>query len=49
MKIQGSTLSLLLKLYDWSAGEEGGTTSVEVKFVDICRNADDEGSSLDCN
>ncbi len=24
----------------------GGTTSVEVKFVDICRNADSEDSSL---
>ena len=25
----------------------GGTTRVEVKFVDMCRNADDEDSPLD--
>ena len=27
--------------------EVSGTTSVEVKFVDICRNADGEASLLD--
>ena len=33
--------------YELPPGEVGGTTSVEVKFVDICRNADGEASPLD--
>ena len=49
MKTYGSTVSLPLKLRYWSTGEVGGTTRVEVKFVDMCRNADDEDSSLDGN
>ncbi len=47
VKTYGSTVSLPWKLYIWSTGEVDGTTRVEVKFVDMCRNADDEDSPLD--
>ena len=33
-------------LLDWSAGEESGIPSVEVKFVDIGWNTGGEGGSL---
>ena len=49
MKTCGSTAGLPLKLTGWSTGEVDGTARVEVKFVDMCRNADDEDSSLDDN
>ena len=49
VKTAGSTSSLPWKLPGWSAGEVDGTARVEVKFVDMCRNADDEDSSLDGN
>ncbi len=47
MKAQGSTLDVHLKQQDLSTGEESGIPGVEVKFVDIRRNTDDEGSFLD--
>ncbi len=31
---------------DWNPGEDGGIPSVEVKFVDIGKNTDGEGSHL---
>ncbi len=46
MKAQGSTLDVHLKQQDLSTGEESGIPGVEVKFVDIRRNTDGEGSSL---
>ena len=36
-------------LEGWSAGEESGIPSVEVKFVDIGKNTGGEGGSLDRN
>ncbi len=47
MKAQGSTLDVHLKQQDLGAGEESGIPGVEVKFVDIRRNTDGEGSFLD--
>ena len=47
MKAQGSTLDVHLKQHDLSTGEESGIPGVEVKFVDIRRNTDGEGSFLD--
>ncbi len=47
MKAQGSTLDVHLKQQDLSTGEESGIPGVEVKFVDIRRNTDGEGSFLD--
>ena len=47
MKMQGSTLYCVGNCITRSTGEVSGTTSVEVKFVDICRNADGEASLLD--
>ncbi len=47
MKAQGSTLDVDLKQQDLSTGEESGIPGVEVKFVDIRRNTDGEGSFLD--
>ncbi len=47
MKAQGSTLDVHLKQQDSNTGEESGIPGVEVKFVDIRRNTDGEGSSLD--
>ena len=34
-------------LVRWSAGEDGGIPSVEVKFVDIGKNTGGEGGHLD--
>ncbi len=47
MKARGSTLEVHLKQQGLSMGEESGIPGVEVKFVDIRRNTDGEGSSLD--
>ena len=49
MKPVGLTDDLLLKLSDWSAGEESGIPSVAVKCVDIRKNTSGEGGFLDCN
>ena len=49
MKAQGSTLDVHLKQQDLSTVEESGIPGVEVKFVDIRRNTDGEGSFLDRN
>ena len=45
----GSTPGLLLKLWNWSAGEVSGIPSVAVKCVDIRRNTSGEGGLLDDN
>ena len=45
----GLTHELLLKLFDWSAGEVSGIPSVAVKCVDIRRNTSGEGGLLDDN
>ncbi len=47
MKARGSTLEVHLKQQDLNTGEESGIPGVEVKFVDIRRDTDGEGSSLD--
>ncbi len=47
MKAQGSTLDVHLEQQDLNTGEESGIPGVEVKFVDIRRNTDGEGSFLD--
>ncbi len=47
MKARGSTLEVHLKQQDLNTGEESGIPGVEVKFVDIRRNTDGEGNSLD--
>ncbi len=47
MKARGSTPEEHLKQQDLSTGEESGIPGVEVKFVDIRRNTDGEGSFLD--
>ncbi len=47
MKARGLTLEVHLKQQDLSTGEESGIPGVEVKFVDIRRNTDGEGSFLD--
>ena len=47
VKSQGSTLELRLKLLDLRPGEESGISGVAVKCVDIRRNTNGEGSSLD--
>ncbi len=47
VKARGSTLEVHLKQQDLSTGEESGIPGVEVKFVDIRRNTDGEGSFLD--
>ena len=46
VKAPGSTWELHLILVCWSAGEESGIPSVEVKFVDIGKNTGGEGGSL---
>ena len=43
----GAQLRIALETVFLEYWRGGGTTSVEVKFVDICRNADGEVSSLD--
>ncbi len=47
MKARGSTPEVHLKQQDLNTGEERGIPGVEVKFVDIRRNTDGEGISLD--
>ncbi len=47
MKAHGSTVELHWKLADLSIGEESGIPGVAVECVDIRRNTDGEGSSLD--
>ncbi len=49
VKSLGLTEELQLKLNFLSAGEESGIPSVAVKCLDITKNSDCEGSSLDCN
>ena len=44
MKARGSTPGLLLKLWNWSAGEVSGIPSVAVKCVDIRRNTSGEAA-----
>ncbi len=47
VKARGSTPEVHLKQQDLNTGEERGIPGVEVKFVDIRRNTDGEGISLD--
>ena len=47
VKSQGLTLELPPKLFDLSMIEVSGISSVEVKFVDIRKNTNCEGSFLD--
>ncbi len=49
VKFCGSTEELQLKLAVLSAGEVSGIRSVAVKCLDITKNSDCEGSSLDYN
>ena len=49
VKALGLTEEQQLKLYNLSAGEESGISSVAVKCVDIRRNTSGEGDFLDCN
>ena len=48
MKVCGSTVKLQLKLAVLSTVEVGGIRGVAVKCLDITKNSDCEGSSLDC-
>ncbi len=45
----GSTVKLQLILGVLAAEERGGIRGVAVKFLDIRKNTDCEGSLLDCN
>ena len=49
VKVWGSTLKLQLILASLSAVEVCGIRGVAVKCLDITKNSDCEGSSLDCN
>ena len=49
VKVCGSTVKLQLILATLSATEVGGIRGVAVKCLDITKNSDCEGSSLDCN
>ena len=49
MKVWGSTLKLQLILVLLSAVEAGGIRGVAVKCLDITKNSDCEGSSLERN
>ena len=49
VKVCGSTVKLQLILATLSATEAGGIRGVAVKCLDITKNSDCEGSSLDCN
>jgi hypothetical protein len=46
VKARGSTPELRLKLVDLSTEEGCGIASVEVKFVEIGKNAGGEGGNL---
>jgi hypothetical protein len=47
VKSNGSTVELRWKLSDWSVREESGIPGVAVECVDIRKNTEGEGSSLD--
>ncbi len=49
VKVGGSTVKLQLKLAVLSPVEVGGIRGVAGKCLDITKNSDCEGSSLDCN
>ena len=49
VKVCGSTVKLQLKLAVLSTVEVGGIRGVAVKCLDITKNSDCEGSSLDCH
>ncbi len=49
VKALGSTEEVHSKLSCWSTREEDGIPIVEVKFVDIGKNTDGEGSLLACH
>ena len=49
VKVCGSTVKLQLKLGVLSAAEVSGIRGVAVKCLDITKNSDCEGSSLECN
>ena len=46
VKCNGSTVEVLLILQDLSIVEAGGILHVVVKYLDMQRNSDSEGSSL---
>ena len=48
VKSHGSTVDMRWKLLGLSAAEADGTAGVEVKFVDISRNAGGEVGLLGC-
>ena len=49
MKCRGSTVALQRELGGLSARSEGGIRGVAVKCLDITKNSDCEGSSLERN
>ncbi len=49
VKVCGSTVKLQLILYVLSVQEVGGIRGVAVKCLDITKNSDCEGSSLEYN
>ncbi len=49
VKVCGSTVECQLKLAVLSTEEVGGIRGVAVKCLDIRKNSDCEGSSVDCN
>ena len=49
VKVCGSTVKLQLILAVLSTVEVGGIRGVEVKCIDITKNSECEGCSLDCN
>ncbi len=49
VQVCGSTVKLQLKLSVVSTVEVVGIRGVAVKCLDITKNSDCEGSSLDCN
>ena len=49
VKVRGSTMKLPLKLVALSVDEVGGIRSVAVKCIDITKNSNCVGSSLDYN
>ena len=49
VKYTGLTCRKRIKLYDLSAGEVSGISSVAVKCVEIRKNTSGEGDLLDCN
>ncbi len=48
-RVCGSTVQVQLKLAVLRTVEVGGVRGVAVKCLDITKNSDCEGSSLDCN